>query len=113
MIRMWQPKTRLYSNLLYSRVYALCIKQLARYNSGSAMPTTLHEVETNSNAPLVTAYSSKGFALQGAYVLGSVALLPRGYFHWNIKSIEEICNESFALFHMVVPRIGMYYEKFK
>ena len=79
----------------------------SRLQSGSAMPTTLSTLEVVGQAPLVTGYGPEGFALQGAYVLGSVALLPRGYFHWNVKRAQELNKESFALFHMVVPRIGM------
>ena len=78
-----------------------------RLHSGSAMPSTLSTVEVAAKAPLITAYSSGGFTLQNAYVVGSVGLLPRGYFHWNIKRAEDITIESLALFHMVVPRIGV------
>ena len=89
------------------RLHKLASRSLIRSHSGSAMPSTLNTIEVTGQTPLITAYSSGGFSLQNAYAVGSVGLLPRGYFHWNIKRAEDITIESLALFHMVVPRIGM------
>ena len=71
------------------------------------MPSTLSTLEVAEEAPLVSGYGPDGFSLQGNYVLGSVALLPRGFFNWRVRRVEDISKESLALFHMVVPRIGI------
>ena len=79
-----------------------------RNHSDGIIPTTLSRLEVAEQAPLISAYSTLGFTLRGVRVIGSVALLPRGFFHWNINQIEDMRPEAFALFHMVVPRLGMY-----
>lgn len=43
----------------------------------------LAPIET-SDSPLVEKYSTKGFTISGNKVYGSVALLPKAYFHWKV-----------------------------
>ena len=38
--------------------------------------------------------------------MGSVALLPRGFFHWKVKRVEDITPESLVLFELTQPRLG-------
>ena len=47
-------------------------------------PATFSKLEVADRAPLVSAYTTNGFVIQGARVMGSVALLPRGLLHWKV-----------------------------
>ena len=38
--------------------------------------------------------------------MGSVALLPRGFFHWKVKRVEDITPESLVLFELIQPQLG-------
>lgn len=61
---------------------------------------------SSSNSPLIEKYSTKGFTISGNKVYGSVALLPKAYFHWKIIKASEITPESFTLFHVAKPKLG-------
>ena len=37
------------------------------------------------NSPLIEKYNTKGFTVSGNKVYGSVALLPKAYFHWKVN----------------------------
>ena len=39
----------------------------------------------NLNSPLIEKYNTKGFTISGNKVYGSVALLPKAYFHWKVN----------------------------
>lgn len=80
----------------------------SRTHSDGAMPTTLSRVDVGDKAPLISAYSTQGFSLQGVKVMGSVALLPKGFFHWNVNSAEGITPESLILFTLAEPKLGVY-----
>lgn len=76
------------------------------------MPTTLSKIEPGEQAPIVSAFSSHGFTLRGLRkVMGSVALLPKGFFHWRIDNVKEITPESMTLFTLVHPKLGTSFYK--
>lgn len=52
-----------------------------------AMPTTLSGLQTHDLAPVISSYSVKGFTVRGNKLVGSLALLPRGIFHWKVVRI--------------------------
>ena len=70
------------------------------------MPATFSRVEAADHAPLISAYTTNGFVIRGARVLGAVALLPRGYLHWRVDDHAQLTPESFTLFHLVQPELG-------
>ena len=61
----------------------LRIPTLSRLFS-SAMPTTLSRLDVSELAPVVSSYSVQGFTIRGNKLIGSLALLPRGIFHWKV-----------------------------
>ena len=79
---------------------------IVRHHSDGLVPTTLSRVDVPEQAPLISAYSTQGFTLRGVRVMGSVALLPRGFFHWKVKRVEDITPESLVLFELTQPRLG-------
>lgn len=70
------------------------------------LQTRLSRANVEGGAPLVTAYSAQGFNLKGVQVVGSVALLPKGFFHWRINSASDITPESMSLFTLIEPKLG-------
>jgi NADH dehydrogenase [ubiquinone] 1 alpha subcomplex assembly factor 3 len=71
------------------------------------IPTTLSKVNVDDKAPLISSYGTRGFTVRGSTRLtGSVALLPKGYFHWKIKDASEIVPEALTLFTIVQPQLG-------
>ncbi|XP_065909900.1 NADH dehydrogenase [ubiquinone] 1 alpha subcomplex assembly factor 3-like isoform X2 [Dysidea avara] len=58
-------------------------------------------------SPVIDGYTTRGFNINGNKVFGSIALLPRAYFHWKIVRPDEITPESLTLFHIVRPRIEL------
>ena len=83
---------------------------IVRHHSDGLVPTTLSRVDVPEQAPLISAYSTQGFTLRGVRVMGSVALLPRGFFHWKVKRVEDITPESLVLFELTQPRLGTYLQ---
>ena len=71
------------------------------------LQTRLSRANVEGGAPLVTAYSAQGFNLKGVQVVGSVALLPKGFFHWRINSASDITPESMSLFTLIEPKLGI------
>ena len=76
-------------------------------SGGLVMQTTLSRVNVEDAAPLISGYSMLGFSLRGAHVIGSVALLPRGFFHWKINSPDDITPESMSIFTLIEPKLGL------
>ena len=44
----------------------------------------------SSISPLIEKYNTKGFTISGNKVYGSVALLPKAYFHWKVCNISPL-----------------------
>ncbi|VTJ63803.1 Hypothetical predicted protein [Marmota monax] len=55
----------------------------------------------------IDSYNSRGFTINGNRVLGPCALLPHSVVQWNVGSHQNITEESFSLFWLLEPRIGM------
>ena len=83
-----------------------CWRGVKTLNADVFVPPTFSRLEVADHAPLVDAYTTNGFILRGGRVLGSVALLPRGYFHWRVGHFDDLTPESFTLFHLVQPKLG-------
>lgn len=68
--------------------------------------TTVTPLERDSpDIMFIDSYSSQGFVINGDRVVGPCAVIPKAILQWNVGSPKDICLESFALFHMIVPRI--------
>lgn len=50
------------------------------------MPATFAHLDIAEQAPVVNAFTTNGFIIRGNRVYGSVALLPRGLFHWKVTA---------------------------
>ncbi|XP_003383876.3 PREDICTED: NADH dehydrogenase [ubiquinone] 1 alpha subcomplex assembly factor 3-like [Amphimedon queenslandica] len=74
---------------------------------GMVLQTTLSRVSVEEAAPLISGYSVQGFNLRGVQVMGSVALLPRGFFHWKINSADAITPESMSIFTLIEPKLEL------
>ena len=76
---------------------------------GLVLQTTLSRINVEEAAPLISAYNMQGFTLRGVRVMGSVALLPRGFFHWNVNSPDNITPDSMSIFTLIEPKLGTIY----
>ncbi|XP_002167030.2 NADH dehydrogenase [ubiquinone] 1 alpha subcomplex assembly factor 3 [Hydra vulgaris] len=88
-------------------------RQLSSKLSGYVVqPTTMKiskfdaKNENSEDIPLfITKYNTKGFTIQGNKVFGSVAILPKCYLSWKVKSSCDINVESLQLFTVIEPKI--------
>ena len=80
------------------------------HSSEGMMPTTLTKMNMmEEKAPLISAYSVQGFTIRGTNrVIGSVALLPKGFFHWKVSDPKDITPESLTLFTLIHPQLGVW-----
>lgn len=47
----------------------------------------LTPLDSSNSSPLIEKYNTKGFTISGNKVYGSVALLPKAYFHWKVNIV--------------------------
>jgi len=57
--------------------------------------------------PIISRYSTQGFNIQGNKLYGSVAILPKSFYSWKVKSAEEITPQSLQLFTVAEPRVEL------
>lgn len=80
--------------------------QLRQYTD-TFTPPTFSKLEVSERAPEISGYLTNGFIIRGNAVFGSVALLPRGFFNWKVQMVGDIVPESFALFHLIEPKLEL------
>ena len=98
---------------LFRKRYSIPLMRCYSKSSGYVVqPTTMtiskfdSTKESTDNIPLfITKYNTKGFTIQGNKAFGPVAILPKSYFSWKVKSSCDINVESLQLFTVVEPRI--------
>ncbi|KAL3852381.1 hypothetical protein ACJMK2_016033 [Sinanodonta woodiana] len=56
----------------------------------------------------IAAYSNMGFKLlNGPRIFGPCAIFPKSILHWNVRSVEDINEDSLALFCILEPKIDI------
>ena len=55
--------------------------------------------------PIIAKYSTQGFTIQGNKLYGSVAILPRSFYSWKVKSAADITPQSLQLFTVAEPKV--------
>ncbi len=62
-----------------------CLPQQRHYTD-TFIPATFEKLEVSEHSPVVNGYMTDGFIIRSNIVHGSVALLPRGFFNWKVRS---------------------------
>ncbi|XP_023227952.1 NADH dehydrogenase [ubiquinone] 1 alpha subcomplex assembly factor 3-like [Centruroides sculpturatus] len=61
--------------------------------------------EAESNL-MIDSYSNFGFRLNNnLFVLGPLAIFPRSVLQWNVKTVDDINENSLSLFYLLEPKI--------
>ena len=62
----------------------------------------------NKNSLMISAYANDGFRLNnGTRVFGPIAILPIGVFSWKVGGVDDINEQSMALFSLLNPKPSM------
>lgn len=52
-------------------------------------------------------YFPNGFKINNSDIYGSVLLLPRAHYLWNVENNEKISLESLQLFEIITPKVDL------
>lgn len=64
--------------------------------------------QENEQGIFIDSYSNMGFLLSsGIRVFGPCAIFPRSVLHWNVRSVQDVNEDSLSLFTMLEPKIDI------
>ncbi|XP_067118422.1 NADH dehydrogenase [ubiquinone] 1 alpha subcomplex assembly factor 3 [Centruroides vittatus] len=87
-----------------------CFKPNIRFYSyegdGKTVAIMLNK-EADANL-MINGYSNFGFRLNNnLFVLGPLAIFPRSVLQWNVKTVDDINENSLSLFYLLEPKIDV------
>uniref|UniRef100_T1J857 NADH dehydrogenase [ubiquinone] 1 alpha subcomplex assembly factor 3 n=1 Tax=Strigamia maritima TaxID=126957 RepID=T1J857_STRMM len=70
--------------------------------------TTVTIINKNQDILLINSFSNIGFRLNNNLLaVGPIAIFPKTVLSWNVKSVEDINENSLSLFYMLEPKLDI------